>query len=340
MDFLSNLYNKSRWLLSEVSPNVKEAGQTFLKAAVSDLTNTQKAFEMVGAPVIVFCGKTNVGKSTLLNTILGGKIAPVFNGDWSARPVEYRYSEDQLIFLADQFPPRQIRFDSEEELKQALFGLSTMKNPEQAIGREHMVVQLKAPVLKNGLIICDMPGFLATTGVSQGTHDKDIRSYLEAGQNCLRTFIVSNAQIPDESVIKFILENLHAEHLSIIINYRSSENINERKEQLETAWRNSLRRILDFHYINAKKAFNENPEEREILLQHLYGYSELSGRKEIALQDLIRVYSDIGLYLKVFLRYPSVPDLFVRQKLLVVQKLIEESNNPKLIDIFNKYWRS
>ena len=344
MDPLLELCSKSRWLLGDDSISIGDSGKAFLNAAVRDLRSTQQALEMQGSPVLAFCGMTNVGKSTLLNAIFGVRIAPVSNGDWSARPVVYQYSKEQRIISADQNHLQTLSFNTEEELKDALVRLSTMDDPEKSVGKKHLVVQLDSPILQNGLIICDMPGFLATTGeadtVEQGTHDIDIRNFLEEGRSYLRTFIVSNAKIPDDSVVTFIRDNFQSAHLSIIINYRASENIDERKESLESAWRSELARALDFHYINAKRALREEePEEREELIRHLQKYSDPDGRREIARQDLIRLFSDTGFFLRDFLRIPDMTSLFRRQRLEVVRERIRILKDKELTEIFNKFWR-
>ena len=340
-DILLNLLDKSIYLLGDKDLLVSDKGKLFLQAAVDDLRSALQGVQLEDSPVIVFCGKTNVGKSTLLNAVFCGKIAPVYNGDWSARPVEYGYSEEQMIYSADSYPLQKIPFGTEDELSEALLQLSTMKNPDQAVGRDKLIVKLKSPVLEDGLIICDMPGFLATTGeedtVAEGTHDQDIREYLDAGQKCLRTFIVSDANIPDESVINYIRENFRSAHLSIVINYRSLDNIEERKERLESVWRKELNRALDFHYINAKKALEENPE-REDLIRYLQKYSNPEGRREIAAGDLIRVLSEIGVYFRAFLRIHPV-DIFKKTSLNVVRDLAENYGDQALINVLDQYWR-
>ena len=342
-DFISELLDKSIWLLGDEDlPAIGSHEKKFLKAAVGDLKSSLQGMKMKDNPVIAFCGQTNVGKSTLLNTVFGGEIAPVYNGDWSARPVEYQYSEEQMICSADHYPPQKFPFTTKDELSEALRAMSTMENPEQAIGKKKIIVRLNSPVLREGLTICDMPGFLATNGEeetsSQGTHDNDIRKYLANDRKCLRTFIVSDANKPNRSVIKFIQKNFQADHLSVIINYRSSENIEERKEKLEASWREALRRALVFHYINAKKALTENPEERESLIRHLQEYSSAEGRRNIALQDLIRIFSDTGFFLKQFQNIRPVY-IFKRQKIETVRRLAKGLNNPEFLNIMGNDWR-
>lgn len=335
--YLRDLCEKCQFLLLGVRSDDPDL-RSYLHFAAEDIAMIKGMLDE--SPLIVFCGKTNVGKSTLLNALLGEKVAPIFNGDWSSRPVEYRYSETPLIFMADTYPPKKIKFHSDEELYDALTQLSTMSSPDQSLGKQHMVVELDSPVLKDGLILCDMPGFLATDGNTEetGTHDDDVCRYLDR-QKSLHVFLVSNANLPNESVIKFVRNNFASVHLSMVINYRKNDNIDDRKEALENEWRNLLNRPLAFHYINAKKA-KEDPTEREALLAHLKQYSFADGRREIAERDLCRVFRDVELFLRDFHHIKNVSSCFWNTRLNCVMELVQRSNNAELLKTFEKFRRN
>ena len=341
MDTLAELCHKCRWMLLNPRPDVDETTRGFLQSAANDLEVTLRALELRGRPLIVFCGRTNVGKSTLMNALLGGKIAPVSNGDWSSRPVEYRHAEDEMIFLADSYPPRKIPFHSAEELSAALQKLSTRADPANAFGKNQLVVNLNVPVLQNELILCDMPGFLATTGEEgdTGLHDDDIRQYLERQKNRVRTYLVSNAQVPDDSVIQFIRENLPTNHLCLVINYRKSDHIEERKSTLESVWRQQLNRPLDILYINAKAAI-AGSEERDALVEHIARYGTEEGRRENARRDLVRFFRDTGMYLRGFAHCESAAEVLQRQALWVVSGLLEAPEFAEMKAVFDEYWAS
>ena len=75
------------------------------------------------------------------------------------------------------------------------------------------------------------------------------------------------------------------------------------------------------------------------MIRHLQKYSDPDGRREIARQDLIRLFSDTGFFLRDFLRIPDMTSLFRRQRLEVVRERIRILKDKELTEVFNKFWR-
>jgi len=334
MDKLLNLCDKTRSLLHGAATS-DTAMQTFFKSAIEYMRQTEGMLRARGDSVVAFCGKTNVGKSTLMNALLGEKIAPVRNCDWSARPVEYTYSGIPALLIADKYPPVKREFSNDDELSSALKDLTTMANPSLAVGQEHLVVQADFPILRDGLIICDMPGFLAATGdeteEKEGVHDFDIKEYLRKNGSFLQIYLISNAQLPDQSVIRFIRENLIDHPLTVVINYRESDDIEQRKRQLESSWGGALDRVLDFYYINAKKSCRQENDELNKLTSHIKRRSATTNREAAACEDLVNLYRNLYSYLFEFNHFESVRSIFPPTRIGVVRQLAYEYGEPSLV---------
>ena len=75
------------------------------------------------------------------------------------------------------------------------------------------------------------------------------------------------------------------------------------------------------------------------MIRHLQKYSDPAGRREIARQDLVQLFSDTGFFLKDFLRIPDITKVFKKQNLWVVQSLVAQLKNTELDAVFDKYWR-
>lgn len=130
---------------------------------------------------VSFVGLSNVGKSTLLNALLGGDVAPRRNGPCTAVPIEFSYGQRVSItpcYAKSLFRKVSYSASSIEQIHEKLAELAV---DEIRIGeRPHKVeVRIPASLLKNGLVIADTPGFGAA-GDQAGdlSHEAALKDYL------------------------------------------------------------------------------------------------------------------------------------------------------------------
>ena len=131
--------------------------------------------------VVTFVGLGNVGKSTLLNALLGSDIAPRRNGPCTAAPIEFCYgSQIKVVSIhAGQLERRQRYPNDSAALRECLSQLADEEAMSGTARPMRVEVQLPLPLLQSGLVIADTPGFgSAQHGDSKGSHDAALREYL------------------------------------------------------------------------------------------------------------------------------------------------------------------
>lgn len=344
-----NICDKTKWFFGGLNEQslANEEQKNSLEAFLSHVRVSIDQFVKVycfssGNPTVAFCGKTNVGKSTLMNALLGDEIAPVRNGDWSSRPVEYSYADidNQEIFNPAQFPPVHIKFKNRADLERRLTDLSTQGG--RTVGNKDLplAVRLNAKVLEKGITIADLPGFNATDGSeSSGNHDSELKRYLERGKDYLQIFLVCHSQIPDDSEIQFIKDNIQgiSGTICLIINYRKGDNIGERKNELMSCWRQILSGCqIDFLFLNAKEKINS---ELNVLFKKLNSFSDEDSRKKVATESWKQLFRDVKDYLEYLHIGTAVKDVFLKSRTGILEGLVKKYDNPEMIKTFEQFLR-
>jgi GTPase SAR1 family protein len=115
---------------------------------------------------IAFVGLGNVGKSTLINAVLGAKIAPVANGPCTAGIVEFAYGENFSVtaFRNKRLLQETQHFENSKALETALSEMVAHRG-ERDETFDCIKVSLPVQILKSGLILVDTPGFRAGGGI-------------------------------------------------------------------------------------------------------------------------------------------------------------------------------
>ncbi|MDR3182025.1 MAG: dynamin family protein, partial [Planctomycetaceae bacterium] len=133
--------------------------------------------------VVAVVGLTNVGKSTLLNALFGQELAPRRNGPCTAAPIEFIYGNEYLVsvhYFASIQKPRWQCPDIESVHKR-LKALADNSGAERSKTIQRVVVHAPLPLLKNGLVIADTPGFgAAQLEGAEGSHEESLKTYLTA----------------------------------------------------------------------------------------------------------------------------------------------------------------
>lgn len=131
--------------------------------------------------VVGVVGLTNVGKSTLLNALLGGEIAPRRNGPCTPTPIEFAYG-DAIVVTA--YVNRGLNrpswpCTSPEEVHQCLKQMAEGMLGIESETIKRVVVSLPHPLLANGLVISDTPGFgVAQVEGAPESQEESLKEYL------------------------------------------------------------------------------------------------------------------------------------------------------------------
>jgi len=131
--------------------------------------------------VLAFVGLSNVGKSTLLNALLGGDLAPRRNGPFTSAPIEFHYGEALRVVAYHRQSIQRPTWEcpSPDHVHRVLRELAAGQGAVAPQGISRVEVSGPIPLLAHGLIIADTPGFGAgQIGEAAGSHENTLKEYL------------------------------------------------------------------------------------------------------------------------------------------------------------------
>ena len=221
-------------------------------------------------------GKSNVGKSTVIDALLGEASAPRKNGPYTSAVVEYRYAEKYSLIMKEQNEEliSLQNYDSNAELLEDLKKTATVTDESVFSSAERTIVRMPSVFLKNKIVIFDTPGYGATVGndsepgrePSSGVHDAIVDGFLNADE-CLNTFWVIRENITDEIkelMNKYCRKNRTSSRHCMIVNTRSLDD--EFVEGFKKEYHNELAMLNNrVFFVNAKKATTDRGEDAENL---------------------------------------------------------------------------
>ncbi len=153
-----------------------------LQQAVRTLVTYHRRLELAARRyVVAVVGLTNVGKSTLLNALLGSDLAPRRNGPCTAAPIEFvQGSELRVTAYYRQTAGRRSVLCTDADALHAALAAWADDRGDAARTIRKVVVELPSELLASGLVVADTPGFgAAQTGEDAGSHDLTVKQYLQ-----------------------------------------------------------------------------------------------------------------------------------------------------------------
>ena len=283
--------------------------QDVSKEDINKIVADLDAMERMLAPKqhfsLAFSGMTNVGKSTLLNALLGDSVAPTKNCPWSSTAVEYQYSSNkyEIVVPLENYRSLHRQFDTSQQLLSALKQFAVQGSAYQT--DKPLVVRLPNELLCGDITIVDTPGFGATDGNDENAlHDDVLLTYLKKREQTLRIFWIVKDNI-SESSVSFFKEHLAGSCSDLIVNLTDDfegDFINLFEERYKPA----VGHTVHFHYVDAKTAAKAE-KEGNIELQRKTGITDLKsylssfatpkGRTNLIEKDLLVFFQSVSDYL-------------------------------------------
>lgn len=133
------------------------------------LFSTARKSEML-LPVV---GTQGMGKSTLINAILGEDILPNAADETTCVPVEVAYGEKEYAEVFFRNSEKRLEVKTKSELNAFV---DNNENPANEKGVEHIRLYRNREILKSGLIVVDLPGVGSITAANEDTTKRYIEN--------------------------------------------------------------------------------------------------------------------------------------------------------------------
>lgn len=145
--------------------------------------------------VVPFLGMQGVGKSTLMNAVLGENILPNTEAETTCVPVEIHYGAEPKGII---YYKNSEKTDSANTLQELTLYVDNDCNPCNEKQVSKVVLYRPLDLLKKGLILVDLPGTWSLNTVNQETTEQYITSL------CSAVFVFSTYKTLDELEMQFI----------------------------------------------------------------------------------------------------------------------------------------
>lgn len=176
--------------------NRDEDAKTILNEARQALFSVRSRLERAAQRyVVAIVGLSNVGKSTLLNALLGSDLAPRRNGPCTAAPIEFAHGDDYRVtaYYRDQIRRPMWLCEGVEDVHDRLAALADDSETDSARSIHKVVVAAPHPLLAGDLVIADTPGDgAAQSSGAPESHDEALRRYLQ--EDISQVFLVVLAE--------------------------------------------------------------------------------------------------------------------------------------------------
>lgn len=261
--------------------------------------------------VVAVVGLTNVGKSTLLNALLGDELAPRRNGPCTAAPIEFCYGERlQVIAYHHQSYTRpHWHCQNVEAVHQRLSQLADDGGAEASRRIRKVEVQARHSLLERGLVIADTPGFGAAQSLEAlGSHEEALKRYLH--QDVTQVFWVVLADQGIGQREKQFFEDFFAAVCDDIVVTQCEDWDPHDRERFRRRFADVLgNHLLRFHFVSGLKgleARNAGDAARletagiTLLESRIRELADPAGRTCSIRRTLIQLADDLSVWLREY----------------------------------------
>lgn len=292
----------------QLAPEVRDV----LQLAAQTIQKLRRRLQVSGRRfTVAVVGMTNVGKSTLLNALLGSELAPRRNGPCTAAPIEFEYGPEWKLTAYRQrsFERRSWRVESTGELHQRLSSLADDATNEASVSIRRVVVELPHPLLQGDLVLADTPGFgAAQLGNAAGSHENALRQYLSQEISQVLWVVLADQGIGKREIA--FHNDWFAEVCDDVIVTGSEDWDSSDQQRYRRRFASQFgRRIPSFHFVAGLQGLHARQRQDQAALEsagipvieaRIRELASQSGREAMVAAQLLQLAEDVGYWLDAY----------------------------------------